>query len=77
MAPLPRLRRLSRLAPVALAPALLAAACGGGDGGEDCEALAMPVAGPAPELAPAAGDTIVVPVGIGDGPRLVALRLRP
>ena len=77
MAPLSRLRRLSRLAPLALAAALLAAACGGGDGGGDCEALAMPVAGPAPGLASAAGGTIVAPVGIGDAPRLVALRLRP
>ncbi len=77
MASLPRLRRLSRLAALALAAALLAAACGGGDEGEDCEALAMPVAGPAPELAATAGDTIVAPVGIGDAPRLVALRPRP
>ena len=123
MAPLPRLRRLSRLAPLALAAALLAAACGTDDeateaagDGAGCEALAAPVSGPAPELASAAdewpsanrnlagdraalggpiraataarletaweyalpsGDTIVVPAGIGDAPRLVALRLRP
>lgn len=59
MAPLPRLRRLSSLAPLALAAALLAAACGAADeaagDGADCEALASPVSGPAPELASAAG----------------------
>lgn len=60
MAPLPRLRRLSRLAPLALAAALLAAACGAADeaagDGAGCEALASPVSGPAPELASASGE---------------------
>ena len=57
MAPLPRLRRLSRLAPLALAAALPAAACGADDeaagDGAGCEALAAPVSSPAPDLASA------------------------